>query len=72
MDDSQNIAFIGGGNMARSLIGGLSGRGIDPKTLHVAEPVEALRDALKHDFGVNVHAEAAQAAGNASLWLLAV
>ena len=72
MDDSQNIAFIGGGNMARSLIGGLVGRGIDPKTLHVAEPVEALRDALKHDFGVNVHAEAAQAAGNASLWLLAV
>ena len=72
MDDTRNIAFIGGGNMARSLIGGLVGRGIDPKTLHVAEPVEALRESLARDFGVNVHAEAMPAGTQAGLWLLAV
>ena len=35
------LAFIGGGNMARALIGGLIARGCDPRSMHVAEPVEA-------------------------------
>ncbi len=72
MSETQHIAFIGGGNMARSLIGGLAGRGIDPSTLHVAEPIGTLREALARDFGVNVHAEAAQAGAGRPLWLLAV
>ena len=66
------IAFLGGGNMARSLIGGLVARGADPVTIHVAEPVEALRQALARDFGVQVFAEAAAAAEGTDLWLLAV
>ncbi|MFT3755185.1 MAG: pyrroline-5-carboxylate reductase [Pseudoxanthomonas sp.] len=66
------IAFIGGGNMARSLIGGLVARGTDPASLHVAEPVAELRQALAGEFGVSVHAEAAQAAEQASMWLFAV
>ena len=37
------IAFIGGGNMARSLIGGLVARGAPAESIRVAEPVEALR-----------------------------
>ena len=48
------IAFIGGGNMARSLIGGLLAQGHAPASIHVAEPVPALRDALRADFGVAV------------------
>ena len=48
------IAFIGGGNMARSLVGGLVARGRDPASIRVAEPVPPLRDALRHDFGVQV------------------
>ncbi|MBP7599392.1 MAG: NAD(P)-binding domain-containing protein, partial [Pseudoxanthomonas sp.] len=37
------LAFIGGGNMARSLIGGLIKRGADPSRIRVAEPNEPLR-----------------------------
>ncbi|ADV27901.1 pyrroline-5-carboxylate reductase [Pseudoxanthomonas suwonensis 11-1] len=66
------IAFIGGGNMARSLVGGLVARGADPARIHVAEPADALREALAADFGVHVHAEASAAAEGAGLWLLAV
>ncbi len=66
------LAFIGGGNMARSLIGGLIARGHAPDAIHVAEPVEALREALARDFGVRVHASAADAAADADVWLLAV
>ena len=36
---SDSLAFIGGGNMARSLIGGLARRGVDTRTIRVAEPV---------------------------------
>ncbi len=67
-----SIAFIGGGNMARSLIGGLVARGVDPSTLRVAEPVPALRDALARDFGVATFDAARDAARGATLWLLAV
>ena len=45
------IAFIGGGNMARSLTGGVSRRGFDTSRIRVAEPVAELRQALVADFG---------------------
>ena len=67
-----DIAFIGGGNMARSLIAGLLRRGMPAERIHVAEPVEALRAALEQDFGVRTCADAVQAAGQAGLWLMAV
>lgn len=70
--DLQQIAFIGGGNMARSLIGGLIARGQAPASIHVAEPVEALRDSLQHDFGVACADSAATSAAEAGVWLLAV
>ncbi|MDQ3286849.1 MAG: pyrroline-5-carboxylate reductase [Pseudomonadota bacterium] len=66
------IAFIGGGNMARSLIGGLVARGTPAENLRVAEPVESLREALQKDFGVRCFATAAEAANGASAWLFAV
>lgn len=66
------IAFLGGGNMARSLIGGLVARGADPARIHVAEPVQALRQALAADFGVQVCSEAPAAVEGAGLWVLAV
>jgi len=67
-----STAFIGGGNMARSLIGGMVSRGVDASRIHVAEPVEALREALARDFGVEVHADAAAAAERADTWVFAV
>ncbi len=67
-----SIAFIGGGNMARSLIGGAIAGGADATAIHVAEPVAGLRQALAQDFGVHAHATAAQAAAHAQVWVLAV
>ncbi len=72
MTCASSIAFIGGGNMARSLVGGLVARGQAPGSLRVAEPVPMLRDALAADFGVHAHATAAQAADGAGTWVLAV
>ncbi len=66
------LAFLGGGNMARSLIGGLAARGTDASAIRVAEPVQALRDALAADFGVQAFADAATAVEGAGLWVLAV
>ncbi|MBU8976600.1 MULTISPECIES: pyrroline-5-carboxylate reductase [unclassified Lysobacter] len=69
---SDRIAFIGGGNMARSLIGGLVARGRPADAIRVAEPVPALRDALQRDFGVACADHATSAAEGAGVWVLAV
>lgn len=66
------VAFIGGGNMARSLIGGLVARGTAAGAIRVAEPVEVLRTGLANDFGVVTTDDNAQAARGAGLWVLAV
>ncbi|KAF1690207.1 pyrroline-5-carboxylate reductase [Pseudoxanthomonas koreensis] len=66
------LAFIGGGNMARSLIGGLARRGADTSRICVAEPVAALREALAADFGVQAFERGEEAVAGAGLWLLAV
>lgn len=56
------IAFIGGGNMASAIIGGLLRAGLAPAQLRVVEPFEPQRRKLVGEFGV-----AALAAGDASL-----
>jgi len=70
--DTTRITFIGGGNMARSLLGGLIADGVPPARLCVAEPDAARRAALQTDFGVEVHAENAAAAAQAGVVVLAV
>lgn len=67
-----DIAFIGGGNMARSLIAGLVRRGMPASRIHVAEPVAELRQALQRDFDITPHADAEAAARQAGLWVMAV
>lgn len=54
---SPAISFVGGGNMARALIGGLLQQGHGADRIHVVETDGARRDALVRDFGVNVTAE---------------
>ena len=72
MSTSSSIAFIGGGNMARSLIGGLVASGTDPASIRVADPYAPSRDALAADFGVQVFEDASAAVEGASTWLFAV
>jgi pyrroline-5-carboxylate reductase len=46
------IAFIGGGNMAGAIIGGLLRQGLAPGQIEVVEPFEATRDKLVSQFGL--------------------
>jgi pyrroline-5-carboxylate reductase len=55
---SAPIAFIGGGNMASALIGGLLKAGHAASALVVVEPFEAQRARLQAQFGVQAHAAA--------------
>jgi pyrroline-5-carboxylate reductase len=66
------VAFIGGGNMARSLVGGLLARGADPTLIHVADPAKQQRESLAREFGVRTHADNAAAVAAADTWVLAV
>src|SRR3954466_15906701 len=66
------IAFIGGGNMARSLIGGLLRNGAAAATIAVAEPNAELRAALAGDFGGRAHADNAAPQNDAGALVLAV
>lgn len=66
------IAFIGGGNMARSLIGGLIHKGLPAGSITVSEPNSDLRHALARDFSVSAQAENAAAANDADVLVLAV
>src|SRR3546814_13028078 len=63
---------IGGGNRARSLIGGLLKTGVAPATLSVAEPLAESRQALGRDFGIACYAENRLAVAEAEVIVLAV
>ena len=67
-----NIAFIGGGNMARSLIGGLIDDGLSPKQIWVADPNETAIHNLKSDFAVNVTHDNNEAVRHARVVVLAI
>lgn len=69
---SDIIAFIGGGNMAGALIGGLLKAGRPASALRVVEPFEAQREKLAQQFGVTAQAEADHALSDASLVVWAV
>ena len=66
------IAFIGGGHMARSLIGGLVRTGVAPADLRVGEPNVELAAALGRDFGVAAGPDNDAAVDAAGTWVLAV
>lgn len=66
------IAFIGGGNMASALIGGLLKTGRAAASIVVVEPFEAQRAKLAQDFGVQALAAAGPALAGAALVVWAV
>lgn len=54
---TQKIGFIGAGNMARSLIGGLISSGVKSNNLFATDPNEEIRNALTNDFSIQTFAE---------------
>lgn len=66
------IAFIGGGNMAASLLGGLRAAQHPASHLRVAELDGARRDWLQQTFGVPAFSQAADAVADANAVVLAV
>ena len=68
----QHIAFIGGGNMASAIIGGLIRQGMPASQITVVEPFADTAARLQKDFGVNVLPEAGPALSGAQLVVWAV
>ena len=66
------IAFVGGGNMATCLVGGLIARGTMAASIVVADPVESQRQKLQARFGVQTDASGATAVQEADVVVLAV
>jgi pyrroline-5-carboxylate reductase len=66
------IAFIGGGNMASAIIGGLLRQGVKPQHVMVVEPNPEARATLAQSFGIQVLEAAADALSAAHLIVWAV
>jgi len=67
-----HLSIIGGGNMARSLIGGLIARGMEAAQITVSDPKETQLEALQSQFDVRVSSSNTLAVRGADAVLLAV
>ena len=66
------IAFVGGGNMASAILGGLRQQGLPASQVLVVEPFEATRSQLETRYGVSTLAAAGPALAEAGLVIWAV
>lgn len=67
-----HIAFIGGGNMALSLIGGLIADGFTPAHIHVADPAAERRELISQRFPVMTYQNNIDAIQQAQTVVLAI
>ena len=66
------IAFIGGGNMASAIVGGLMHAGQAPASILIVEPLAEQADRLRSQFGVRVQPTGASGLDSADLVVWAV
>ena len=69
---AQHMAFIGGGNMASAIMGGLIRQGMKPDQFTVVEPFAEAADKLHKDFGITALPAAGPALARADLVVWAV
>ncbi|HHT00025.1 MAG TPA: pyrroline-5-carboxylate reductase [Thiomicrospira sp.] len=67
-----SICFIGAGNMAQSLIGGLIASGYDKQKITATDPTQEQRDSVTQNFGIQCFANNAEAIAHADIVVLAV
>ncbi len=72
LSSDRPLAFIGGGNMASAILGGLVQRGLPAAAVRVVEPFEEARQRLKSSFGVQAQAAAGPELAGAALVVWAV
>jgi pyrroline-5-carboxylate reductase len=72
MNNIRRLAFIGGGNMAAALIGGLTKRGLARERIVVADPSREQLARLVRDFGITPAGDNESAAAGAEAVILAV
>jgi pyrroline-5-carboxylate reductase len=70
--EQSTIAFVGGGNMGRSLIGGLIADGCEPSRIRVSDPDANTLAELAQRFSVATTTSNAEAAEQANVLVLAV
>ena len=67
-----SIVFIGGGNMASCIIGGMIAQGFESSDIAVSVPTQNSRDRLKSEFNVQVTDDNRSAVASADVVVLAV
>ena len=72
MHNIRRLAFIGGGNMAAALIGGLTKRGLPRERIVVADPSREQLERLVRDFGITAAPDNDSAVSGAEVVILAV
>lgn len=72
-DAVTSVGFVGGGQMAEALIGGILGVKLcSPEFVWATDPVAARRDRLKSTFGIRIGEDNRALTGWADLVILAV
>jgi len=67
-----HLAFIGGGNMASAIIGGLLRQGTDPSRIQIVEPSGEARERLLSSYGIRAEASASSSLNKANLVIWAI
>jgi len=70
--NNYSIGFIGGGNMAASIIGGLINDGFPAANISVAEPNDAARGQLSANLGIRTESDNTVISSNVDVLVLAV